>query len=255
MSSKSCIIVGAGPGNGLAFGRRFAEAGYRIALLARTEKRLQQLAAQVEGATAQVCDVTSAPSVQRAFAAVRGAVGDPDVLIYNADAGTGTFGNVDAVTAEDMEAAWRSSALGCFLCAREVLPGLRAKQCGSIVIIGATASLKGSAGFIAFASAKAALRSVAQSLARQLGPEGIHVAHVVIDGVIDLETTRRQLPTHPDEFFLKPADIAESVFRLVEQPRSAGRSSSTCGRSAKSGDERSRTVMMRSLKTGTAGLT
>jgi NAD(P)-dependent dehydrogenase (short-subunit alcohol dehydrogenase family) len=219
MSNKSCIIVGAGPGNGLAFGRRFAEAGYRVALLARTQERLQQLAAQVQGATAQVCDVTSGPSVQRAFAAAHGAVGDPDVLIYNA--GAGTFGNVDAVTAEDMEAAWRTNALGCFLCAKEVLPGLRANKRGSIVIIGATASLKGGANFIAFAAAKAALRSVAQSLARQLGPEGIHVAHVVIDGVIDLETTRRQMPTHPDEFFLKPADIAESVFRLVEQPRSA----------------------------------
>lgn len=219
MSNKSCIIVGAGPGNGLAFGRRFAESGYRVALLARNQERLQQLAAQVGGATAQVCDVTSASSVQRAFAAVRGAVGDPDVLIYNA--GTGTFGNVDAVTAEHMEAAWRTNALGCFLCVKEVLPGIRAKKRGSIVIVGATASLKGSANFIAFAAAKAALRSVAQSLARQLGPEGIHVAHVVIDGVIDLETTRRQMPTHPDEFFLKPADIAESVIGLVEQPRSS----------------------------------
>jgi NAD(P)-dependent dehydrogenase (short-subunit alcohol dehydrogenase family) len=219
MTGRSCVVVGAGPGNGLAFGQRFASAGQRVALLARDESRLRQLAAQVPGATAQACDVTSAASVKQAFAAVREATGDPDTLLYNA--GAGAFGTLDDVSAQDMEAAWRTNALGCFLCVQEVLPALRKRKAGNIVVIGATASIKGGAGFIAFAAAKAALRSVAQSLARQLGPEGIHVAHVVIDGVIDLPRTRKLMPQRPDDFFMKPADIAESVYRLTEQPRSA----------------------------------
>lgn len=219
MPSPSCVIVGAGPGNGLAFGRRFAAGGYRVALLARDRTRIERLAAEIDGATAQVCDATSVESVRKAFAAVRAAHGDPQVLIYNA--GAGAFGNVDAVKAEDLEAAWRTNALGFFLCVKEALVAMRARRGGNIVAIGATASVKGGANFIAFAQAKAALRSVAQSLARQLGPEGVHVSHVVIDGVIDLERTRKTMPTQPDEFFLQPGGIAEAVFRLTEQPRSA----------------------------------
>lgn len=217
--NPSCIVVGAGPGNGLALGKRFAAAGYRVALLARDRAHVERLAAEIDGATAQACDVTSAEAVQAAFAALRATHGEPEVLIYNA--GGGAFGNVDAVKAEDLEAAWRTNALGFFLCVKEVLAGMRAARRGSIVAIGATASVKGGAHFIAFAQAKAALRSLAQSLARQLGPEGVHVAHVVIDGVIDLERTRRMMPSQPDEFFLQPRDIAEAVFQLTQQARSA----------------------------------
>lgn len=216
--SPLCMIVGAGPGNGQAFARAFSGAGYRVALLARDGPRVQALA-QACGGNGFACDVREPTAVVQAFAQVRAALGDADVLVYNA--GAGKFGNVDAVSASDLESAWRTNALGCFLSVREVLPAMRRRRRGCIVIIGATASLKGGANFVAFASAKAALRSLAQSLARQLGPEGIHVSHVVIDGVIDLEGTRAAMPDKPDAYFLKPADIAASVLHLARQPPSA----------------------------------
>jgi NAD(P)-dependent dehydrogenase (short-subunit alcohol dehydrogenase family) len=171
------------------------------------------------GVTPPRPDVREPKAVAAAFAQVRTALGEPGVLVYNA--GTGKFGNIDAVGADDLESAWRTNALGCFLAVKEVLPGMRRRKRGSIVIIGATASLKGGANFLAFASAKAALRSLAQSLARELGPENIHVSHVVIDGVIDLERTRAAMPDKADDFFLKPDDIAASVLQLTRQPRSA----------------------------------
>jgi NAD(P)-dependent dehydrogenase (short-subunit alcohol dehydrogenase family) len=213
-----CVIVGAGPGNGQAFAHAFAGAGFRVALLARDGPRVQALA-RACGGTGFSCDVREPKAVAAAFAQVRAALGEADVLVYNA--GTGKFGNLDAVTAADLESAWRTNALGCFLSVQEVVPAMRRRQRGSIVVIGATASVKGSANFIAFASAKAALRSLAQSLARQLGPEGIHVSHVVIDGVIDLERTRAAMPDKPDSYFLKPAEIAASVLHLARQPKSA----------------------------------
>jgi NADP-dependent 3-hydroxy acid dehydrogenase YdfG len=213
-----CVIVGAGPGNGQAFARAFVGAGFRVALLARDRARVQALA-QSCGAAGFACDVRDPRAVADAFAQVRAELGEAEVLVYNA--GAGKFGNVDAVTADDLESAWRSNALGCFLVVKEVLPGMRRRKRGSIVTIGATASIKGGANFIAFASAKAALRSLAQSLARQLGPENIHVSHVVIDGVIDLERTRAMMPDKADDYFLKPDDIAASVLHLACQPKSA----------------------------------
>jgi NADP-dependent 3-hydroxy acid dehydrogenase YdfG len=213
-----CVIAGAGPGNGQAFARAFAGAGFRVALLARDGPRVHALA-QSCGAAGFACDVRDPKAVAAAFAQVRTALGEPDVLVYNA--GTGKFGNIDAVSGDDLESAWRTNALGCFLAVKEVLPGMRRRKRGSIVIIGATASIKGGANFVAFASAKAALRSLAQSLARQLGPENIHVSHVVIDGVIDLERTRAAMPGKADDFFLKPDDIAASVLQLTRQPKSA----------------------------------
>ncbi len=210
-----CVIAGAGPGNGMAFARRFAGAGYRVALIARNPSKLPAL----EGAVPIAADLADPASVKKAFAEVTRKLGDADVLIYNA--GAGKFGNVDQVEAADFESAWRTNTLGCFLSVKEVLPGMRRRGAGHIVVIGATASVKGGAGFVAFASAKAALRSLAQSLARQLGPENIHIAHVVIDGVIDLERTRKLMPDRKDEFFMSPDDIAGSVFHLTTQPRSA----------------------------------
>jgi NADP-dependent 3-hydroxy acid dehydrogenase YdfG len=213
-----CVIAGAGPGNGQAFARAFVSAGFRVALLARDGPRVHALA-QSCGAAGFACDVRDPKAVAAAFAQVRTALGEPDVLVYNA--GTGKFGNIDAVSGDDLESAWRTNALGCFLAVKEVLPGMRRRKRGSIVIIGATASIKGGANFVAFASAKAALRSLAQSLARQLGPENIHVSHVVIDGVIDLERTRAAMPDKAEDFFLKPDDIAASVLQLTRQPKSA----------------------------------
>ena len=219
MTQPVCVIVGAGPGNGAAFARRFAGAGHPVALLARDPSGLASLAAEIPGTRAFACDATDAAQVEAAFVRIRAELGPVGVLIYNAS--TRGFVDIDHTTPEAFEQAWRVSALGCLLAARQVIPDLRQAGRGSILIIGATASLTGAAGFVAFAAAKAAQRSLAQSLARQLGPEGIHVAHVVIDAVVDMPASRAMLPDRPDAFFVQPADIADTVYFLTQQPRSA----------------------------------
>ncbi len=217
--SPICVIVGAGPGNGAAFARKFSDEGYAVAVLARDEQRIKELATAVPGCHAFVCDVADAVSVKQAFAQVNAKLGIADVLIYNA--GSGVFGSIDQVTDPQFEAAWRVNTLGCLQCCRQVIPAMRKRGSGSVIIIGATAAKRGGANFVAFASAKAAQRSLAESLARQLGPEGIHVAYLVIDGVIDIPRTRAFFADRPDDFFLKPAEIAQTVFHLTTQPKSA----------------------------------
>jgi NAD(P)-dependent dehydrogenase (short-subunit alcohol dehydrogenase family) len=170
-------------------------------------------------ARAYACDVADAASVAQAFASVAEQLGDVDVLIYNA--GSGAWGTVEEATAADFESAWRINALGGFLASKQVLPAMKRAGQGSIVFIGATASRRGGAKTAAFASAKAAQRSLAESMARALWPLGIHVALVIIDGVVDLPATRKRMPDRPDAFFVKPDDVADNVFRLTQQKRSA----------------------------------
>lgn len=216
---KTCLIVGAGPGNGLAIATRFHEGGYRVALLARDPDNLRRLQQTLPDAHCQRCDVTLPDELERAMVSVRADLGQIGVLVYNA--GSGVFGSIDDVSADDFENAWRVNALGCFHAVRHVLPDMRSAGGGNIVIIGATASRRGGAGFAAFASAKGAQYNLAQSLARHLGPEGIHVSYAVIDGVIDSERSRSRLPDQADGFFLQPDDVAASVYAITQQPRSA----------------------------------
>jgi len=219
MSKPVCVIVGIGPGNGAAFARRFARDGYAVALLARQLAASQELAAGLPDARAWPCDVGDAVSVQRTFDAIRGELGDPEVVIYNA--GSGAFGSFDDVTAADFEAAWRVNALGGFLVAKQVVPAMKRAGRGNLVFVGATASRRGAARTAAFAPAKAAQRSLAESLAKHLGPAGIHVSLIVIDGVVDLPRTRQRMPDKPDDFFVQPDDVAATAAFLVQQPRSA----------------------------------
>ncbi len=218
--ARHTVIVGAGPGNGLAFARRFAAAGDRVALLARDEQRVQDLAA-LAGPPARgiACDVCDRASVDWAFDAAEAANGPTEVLVFNA--GSGVFGAFDTVSEAEFRAAWETNALGLMHCAQRVAPAMRERGSGCILVIGATASLRGGANFAAFASAKAAQRSLAQSLARSLGPEGVHVALVVIDGVIDSPQARERFPDRADAGFMRAEDIAESVYFLSRQPRSA----------------------------------
>lgn len=216
--SKVCVIAGVGPGNGLSLGKRFARAGHRVVLLARSEARLQTIAEQIPDSRTFICDVSDESSVTNSFEAVRSEVGEVDTLVYNA--GAGIFGSVEEIDSVSFETAWRVNALGCFLCCRQVIPAMK-RGGGNIVIIGATASKRGGARFAAFASAKAAQYSFAQSIARQLGPQGVHVSYVIIDGVIDLPRTRERFPDREDAFFLQPDAIAETVHHITEQPPSA----------------------------------
>jgi NAD(P)-dependent dehydrogenase (short-subunit alcohol dehydrogenase family) len=219
MADKVCAIVGFGPGNGAAFARRFAADGYRLALMGRNLDRLAAAAAELPGASAVACDAGDPASVRAAFATVRREVGPVDVLLYNA--GGGQWGTFQEITAEGLEAGWRVNVLGLLLSGQAVAEDMVARGAGAIVVTGATASLRGAVHTAAFASAKAGQRALAQSMAKQLGPSGVHMAYVIVDGVIDLPASRARMADKPAEFFLKPSEIAEAVHFLAHQHRSA----------------------------------
>ena len=217
--TRNCVIAGVGPGNGASFARRFSAAGYRVAMLARNEEYLNELSDEVSDSYAIGCDVRDPEMVCKAFQRVHDELGSVDVLVYNA--GAGEWASIEDTQIEGFESSWRTNALGLLVATQQVIPSMRACGRGMIVVIGATASLRGGARTTGFASAKAAQRSLAQSMARGLGPVGIHVSYVVIDGVIDLERTRSRMPDRPDDFFLQPDAIAETVYQLTEQDSSA----------------------------------
>ncbi len=216
---KVAVVAGVGPGIGAALARRFAKAGYAVAMLARNRATLDALEHQIDGARGYQCDVGSADSVAQAFASIRADLGQADVLLYNA--GSGVFADVENITPEQFEASWRVNAYGALLCAREVIPAMKAAAGGSIIFTGATASRRGMPRTAAFAPAKAAQRSLAESMARSLWPSGIHVSLIIVDGVVDLPGTRQAMPEKPDSYFIKPPAVAEIAFQLTCQDRSA----------------------------------
>ena len=219
MSTPICVIVGVGEGNGAALARAFSKVGMAVALLARQSEFAAKLAATLPDARAYACDVSDATSVSEAFARMRSDLGDPMTVVYNA--GSGVWGDVESISLEAFEVSWRVNAYGALAVSREVIPAMKAAGSGNIIFIGATASRRGGPNTAAFAPAKAAQRSLAESMARSLWPCGIHVALIVIDAVVDLPGTRRNMLDKPDSFFLKPDDMAASAVWLAQQPRSA----------------------------------
>ena len=223
MTQPVCAIIGIGPGNGEAFAKKFTEEGYRVALLSRNEDYLKGLESQIAGSKAYAYDATDPAHAERVLTDINQDMGPIQTLLYNA--GSGMFGNMDAAELEDIEAAWRVNAYGLFAAAKIVVPQMRGLGGGNIVVTGATSAVKHNANFTAFTSAKAAQRAMAQSMAKHLGPEKIHVSYVIVDGVIDLPRTRDMIQQQnqdvPDDFFLQPDDIASAVYYLTQQPPSA----------------------------------
>ncbi|MDX2205824.1 MAG: SDR family NAD(P)-dependent oxidoreductase [Hyphomicrobiaceae bacterium] len=213
-----CVVVGVGPGNGAAFVRRFALEGYAVAMIARSTETMRTLETEV-GARPYVCDVGDAAAVESSFASIRSDLGPVDLLVYNV--GKAVFGTVEDLTPAAFEAAWRANALGAFTAARSVVPAMKARSAGQIIFIGATASRRGGARMAAFGSAKAAQRMLAESLARSLGPVGIHVALIVVDGIVNEPAMRARFADKPDAFFVKPEDVADMALMLTKQKRSA----------------------------------
>ena len=218
MAKPVCAIVGIGPGNGAALARRFA-ADHRVALLSRSAELSAQLVDEIGDAAAFPCDASDTASMETALDQASADLGDIDTLIYNA--GSGSWGTVEDITPAQFEASWRVNALGLLAASQRVIPTMKRKGSGAIVVIGATASRRGAARTTAFAPAKAAQRSLCEAMAKHIWPLGIHVALIIIDGVVDLPRTRLAMPDKPDEFFVKPADVAATAHWLVNQPRSA----------------------------------
>lgn len=218
MDRNICAILGVGPKNGLSFAKVFSENGYHVALCSRGVEKLKSYTNQIKNSYAFEFDASDVEAPSRLFGEIRNKLGPVDVVIYNA--GAGQFANIDDATLEGFQNAWEINARGLFLTAKEVVKDMRKSEgMGNIVVIGATASLRGGANFVPFASAKAAQRSLAQSLARYLGPENIHVSYVNIDGVIgDGESDKEEIDKGSR---INPDDIAESVYFLTCQPKSA----------------------------------
>ena len=217
--SKLCVITGVGAGNGASFSRRFTREGYQVVMLARNLAYLETLAKEIPGSVAMECDVRDPDAIQDVFARIHEEIGTVDTLIYNA--GAGEWASIMDTSLEGMQSSWATNTLGLVACAQQVIPSMTENGEGNIMVIGATASLRGGAQSTAFASAKAAQRSVAQSMARDLGPKGIHVGYLIIDGIIDIERTRERFPDRADDFFMQPDAIADSVYALTQQDRSA----------------------------------
>lgn len=209
------LVTGVGPGTGAAVVRRFAEGGYRVAMLARDAERLAALAAEIPDTIALPCDVSD----PAALAAAVERVGAPKVLVHNAVGGAfGSFRDVDPAV---LQRNFEVNVMSLYHLARLVTPAMEAAGEGAIIVTGNTSALRGRANFAAFAPTKAAQRVLAEALARDLGPKGVHVAYLVIDAVIDVPWTRERYKDAPDDFFIQPADIAGEVFHLAHQPRTA----------------------------------
>jgi NAD(P)-dependent dehydrogenase (short-subunit alcohol dehydrogenase family) len=219
MTAPVCLISGVGPGTGSALARKFAEGGYRLALLARSEERLAALEKELPNARGYRCDVSDSTQVEATASAVEREFGDPTVVIHNAVGGAiGKFLEIDP---EILNRNFQVNTMGLLYLARRFAPAMISANKGAIIATGNTSAWRGKPDRAAFAPTKAAQRILAESLARDLGPRGVHVAYVIIDAVIDLEWTRKRYPDRPDEFFIKPTAIADEIWHVVHQDRSA----------------------------------
>jgi short-subunit dehydrogenase len=219
MTTPVCLISGVGPGTGSALARRFSEGGYRVALLARSEERLAALEQQLSGAKGYRCDVSDPAQIEAVAFAVEQDLGNPTVVIHNAVGGAfGTFREIDPAI---LNRNFQVNTMGLLYLARRFSPAMVDAKSGAIVATGNTSALRGKPGFAGFAPTKAAQRILAEAMARELGPQGVHVAYVIVDAVIDLEWTRKRFQDRPDEFFIKPRAIADEIWHVVHQDRSA----------------------------------
>jgi NAD(P)-dependent dehydrogenase (short-subunit alcohol dehydrogenase family) len=214
------LVTGVGPGTGAAISRRFAEGGYRVAMLARTRDRLDALQREIPNAKGYPCDVTDEAQLDSVIEAVRRDLGVPTVLVHNAVAGA--FGNFLEIDPKALAYNFQVNTMALLYLARRLAPAMVEAGQGAIVVTGNTSSRRGKARFAGFAPTKAAQRILAESIARELGPKGVHVAYVLIDAIIDLEWTRA-MSSRPagDPFFIQPSAIADEIWHVVHQDRSA----------------------------------
>jgi NAD(P)-dependent dehydrogenase (short-subunit alcohol dehydrogenase family) len=224
-SGPIAVIAGVGSGLGASLARRFAREGYAVALFARSSEFIGRLAAELcaahgpKSATAVPMDLGSQESIRRGFERVRAELGRVEVLVNNAAAGWPGGKGILEVDPEFFESAWRVGALSSLLCSQEAARDMLDLGQGTILFTGATSSVRGSA--IEFSSAKFAARGLAQALARELWPRGIHVAHVLIDGIIAGSPDAESGTVEKDDLLLQPDAIAEAYWQLAHQERSA----------------------------------
>ncbi|QQX86608.1 SDR family NAD(P)-dependent oxidoreductase [Cupriavidus necator] len=218
-NSKLAVVTGVGPGTGTSLVRRLVAGGYQVAMIARNAERLAGIARELPGSHVYSADVTNESQLDAALDRIQGELGHPLVLVHNAVGGA--FGNFLEIDPKTLEANFRTNVMAFLHLARRLAPAMVEAGHGAIVATGNTSALRGKSQFAGFAPTKAAQRILAESMARELGKQGVHVAYIVIDAVIDLEWTRKRAPDAPDDFFIRPDDIADEVWHVIHQPKSA----------------------------------
>lgn len=226
-TTKTCLVVGAGDATGGAIARRFAEGGYHVCLT-RRERHLDKLQALADDITASGgaasafgVDARDEEAMIALFDTIEADIGPLDVVVFNIGANVNF--PIRETTSRVFTKVWEMACFAGFVTGREAARVMVPRGTGTILFTGATASVRGGAGFAAFASAKHGLRAVAQSCARELGPHGIHVAHLVVDGPINTEWTSQNVPNFDerlaDDAVLEPASIAETYWMVHTQPK------------------------------------
>jgi NAD(P)-dependent dehydrogenase (short-subunit alcohol dehydrogenase family) len=218
MTDPVCVISGVGPGTGSALARRFARGGHRVAMLARNPQRLAELERELPYSKGYACDVSDAAQVEATADRIERDLGVPTTLVHNAVGGAfGSFLEIDPAV---LNRNFQVNTMGLLFLARRLTPAMISAGSGNVIVTGNTSALRGKPSFAGFAPTKAAQRILAESMARELGPKGVHVAYIIIDAVIDVPWTRERFKDRPDDFFIKPGAIAEEAWHLTQQNRS-----------------------------------
>ena len=222
-SPVNVVIAGVGPGLGVALARKFAHHGCTVGLLARSQNYLNQLvdefSANEQTAIALPADLTKPTQITSAFQQFINTFGSVDTLINHA--GGGNWSGTMDISADQFERVWRTSTLSALLCSQLVIPQMLEKGHGNIIFSGSTSAVRGRKGAVDVSSSRFARRGLADAMARELWPQGIHVSHVIIDGVMDTPKVRQNYSLEPNELLISPADVAESYWHLVQQPKSS----------------------------------
>ena len=219
MSNKVALITGVGPGTGSSIARRFSKGGYKVAMIARDKERLKKLENELEGSKGYSCALRNPEYLNNTIDEIIEDFGSPDVFVHNAV--RGTRGNFLEFTPDELQSNFDINVLALHRIAQKVAPEMIKNKSGAIIVTGNTSAHRGKANFGGTASTKAAQKILTESFARYLNPKGVHVAYITIDAAIDLEWTRKAWPDKPDEFFILPNDIADEVWHIAHQAKSA----------------------------------
>ena len=219
MSNKVALITGVGPGTGSSIARRFSKGGYKIAMIARDKERLKKLEDELEGSKGYSCELRNPEYLYNTIDEIIEDFGSPNLFIHNAV--RGTRGNFLEFTSEELQSNFDINVMALHRIAQKVAPEMIKNKSGAIIVTGNTSAHRGKANFGGTASTKAAQKILTESFARYLNPKGVHVAYITIDAAIDLELTRKAWPDKPDEFFILPNDIADEVWHIAHQAKSA----------------------------------
>lgn len=220
-TDRVAVILGTGPGLGSALALKFSREGYKVAIVSRTKRKLEKIQKDIENSGGEAfiapADVTNEKDLKAAFNNIFQKLGKTiDVLVYNA--GDFKMQSILKIKPDEFKNSWDINCFGAFLSSKLVLPSMLKRKKGTIIFTGATASIRGSAGFSRLAVGKFGLRALAQSMAREFGPKGIHIAHVIIDGQIESPSYSKKLPQRENKSFLSPEAIADQYWHIHNQP-------------------------------------